>query len=107
MDVVKTCCRNFSEALQLATDQRYAHEYGDTAAAEKLQTGGESEPGPHVHEKPSDHQEAPEDSKEERRRQGPLAGTHCGDASYSAKKRRSYSFALSRAPVIDYEDLQR
>ncbi|KAJ4938665.1 hypothetical protein JOQ06_003274 [Pogonophryne albipinna] len=30
LDAVKSSCRHFTEALQLAEDQRYAHEYGDT-----------------------------------------------------------------------------
>ncbi|KAI4825919.1 hypothetical protein KUCAC02_021579, partial [Chaenocephalus aceratus] len=30
LDAVKSSCRHFAEALQLAEDQRYAHEYGDT-----------------------------------------------------------------------------
>lgn len=32
---MKTSCRHFSEALQLAVDQRFAHEYGDTTVADK------------------------------------------------------------------------
>ncbi|KAK5927520.1 hypothetical protein CgunFtcFv8_012669 [Champsocephalus gunnari] len=31
LDAVKSSCRHLAEALQLAEDQRYAHEYGDTA----------------------------------------------------------------------------
>ncbi|CAK6954551.1 leucine-rich repeat and IQ domain-containing protein 1 [Scomber scombrus] len=35
LDSVETLCRHFTEALQLAEDQRFAHEYGDTTAADK------------------------------------------------------------------------
>nr|XP_046250057.1 leucine-rich repeat and IQ domain-containing protein 1 [Scatophagus argus] len=35
LDALKTSCRHFTEALQLATDQRFAHEYGDTTVVEK------------------------------------------------------------------------
>lgn len=134
MDIVKTCCQNFSEALQLATDQRYAHEYGDTAVAQELQTQGENEFGMAV-EKLIDCQKvlagraAPRarsrtdaggvsgrasepkaaiavEEKERRSRDAPGA-TDLGDALFLAKKRRSLSSALRRTPVIDYEDLQR
>ncbi|XP_075883350.1 uncharacterized protein lrriq1 isoform X2 [Nelusetta ayraudi] len=132
MDVVKTCCQSFSEALQLATDQRYAHEYGDTAVAQELQTRGENALGPAI-EKLIDCQEvfagraAPrarsrngvrgsgrasepkaviaEEEKESRSQDAP-GGTDFGDSLFSAKKRKSLSSALRRTPVIDYEDLQ-
>lgn len=35
LDSVETLYRHFTEALQLAEDQRFAHEYGDTTAADK------------------------------------------------------------------------
>ena len=33
LDAVKISCRHFTETLQLANDQRFAHEYGDTTVA--------------------------------------------------------------------------
>uniref|UniRef100_UPI0037E7B01F leucine-rich repeat and IQ domain-containing protein 1 n=1 Tax=Semicossyphus pulcher TaxID=241346 RepID=UPI0037E7B01F len=33
LDAVKASCRHFTDALQLAQDQRFAHEYGDTTVA--------------------------------------------------------------------------
>ncbi|XP_042267634.1 leucine-rich repeat and IQ domain-containing protein 1 [Thunnus maccoyii] len=44
LDSVKTCCRHFTEALQLAEDQRFAHEYGDTTAADKQRGSGQTTP---------------------------------------------------------------
>lgn len=29
LDAMKSCCHHFTQALQLAEDQRFAHEYGD------------------------------------------------------------------------------
>lgn len=133
MDIVKTCCQNFSEALQLATDQRYAHEYGDTAVAQELQTRGEHELGPAVVKligcqevlagrgaprtrsrndvrggsRASELEAAIGEQEKESRSQGAPGGTDFGDALFSAKKRRSSSSALRRPPVIDHEDLQR
>ncbi|XP_035520721.1 leucine-rich repeat and IQ domain-containing protein 1 [Morone saxatilis] len=40
LDAVKTSCRYFTEALQLATDQRFAHEYGDTTVADEHRAAG-------------------------------------------------------------------
>lgn len=34
LHAVKTSCRHFTEALQLAAQQRFAHEYGDATVAE-------------------------------------------------------------------------
>lgn len=33
LEAVKISCRHFTEVLQLAKDQRFAHEYGDTTVA--------------------------------------------------------------------------
>ncbi|XP_067446704.1 leucine-rich repeat and IQ domain-containing protein 1 [Thunnus thynnus] len=44
LDSVKTCCRHFTEALRLAEDQRFAHEYGDTTAADKQRGSGQTTP---------------------------------------------------------------
>ncbi|XP_044212453.1 leucine-rich repeat and IQ domain-containing protein 1 [Thunnus albacares] len=44
LDSVKTSCRHFTEALQLAEDQRFAHEYGDTTAADKQRGSGQTTP---------------------------------------------------------------
>ncbi|KAL7401508.1 hypothetical protein ABVT39_000836 [Epinephelus coioides] len=35
LDALKTSCRHSSETLQLAEDQRFAHEYGDTTVTDK------------------------------------------------------------------------
>lgn len=133
MDVVKTCCQNFSEALQLATDQRYAHEYGDTAVAQEIETRGENELGPAVEKlidcqvvlagrvaprarsrndvrgscRASESKAATAEEEKESRSQDAPGGTDFGDSLFSAKKRKSWSSALRRTPVIDYEDLQR
>uniref|UniRef100_A0A8C4HPP3 Leucine-rich repeat and IQ domain-containing protein 1 n=1 Tax=Dicentrarchus labrax TaxID=13489 RepID=A0A8C4HPP3_DICLA len=40
LDAVKTSCRYFTEALQLAMDQRFDHEYGDTTVADKHRAAG-------------------------------------------------------------------
>ncbi|KAM9352308.1 leucine-rich repeat- and IQ domain-containing protein 1 [Symphorus nematophorus] len=45
LDAVQTSCRHFTEALQLAKDQRFAHEYGDTTVADKHRTAGQTIPG--------------------------------------------------------------
>lgn len=42
LDAVKTSCRHFAEALQLATEQRSAHEYGDTTVAETHRAAGQT-----------------------------------------------------------------
>lgn len=127
MDVVKTCCQNFSEALQLATDHRYAHEYGDTAVADELGTRKENVTGPGVGRRGNCHEvlsvkvapyvrgscRASElkatGAKEgkERRSHDAAGGTDFGDTLFSAKKRRSFSWALIKSPVIDYADLQK
>lgn len=44
LDAVKTSCRHFTEALQLAEDQRFAHEYGDTTLSSKHRTTHETKP---------------------------------------------------------------
>ncbi|XP_037624583.1 leucine-rich repeat and IQ domain-containing protein 1 isoform X1 [Sebastes umbrosus] len=44
LDAVKTSCRHFTEALQLAKDQRFAHEYGDTSVADKHRAAGQTTP---------------------------------------------------------------
>lgn len=44
LDAVKTSCRHFAEALQLAADQRFAHEYGDTTVADKHRAAGQAIP---------------------------------------------------------------
>ncbi|XP_045894101.1 leucine-rich repeat and IQ domain-containing protein 1 isoform X2 [Micropterus dolomieu] len=44
LDAVKTSCRHFTEALQLAKDQRFAHEYGDTTVADKCRAAGQATP---------------------------------------------------------------
>lgn len=133
MDIVKTCCQNFSEALQLATDHRYAHEYGDTAVAEELVTRGGNELGPGVGKRggcrevisvkvvpctrnrndvrgncrASELKVANAQEEKESRSPDAAGGTDFGDALFSARKRRSLSLALRKSPVIDYEDLQR
>lgn len=48
LDAAKTSCRHFAEALQLAADHRFAHEFGDTTVAEKDLNhtySAETEPG--------------------------------------------------------------
>lgn len=42
LDSVKTSCRYFTKALQLAEDQRFAHEYGDTTVADKQRGAGQT-----------------------------------------------------------------
>ncbi|KAI3371010.1 hypothetical protein L3Q82_023660, partial [Scortum barcoo] len=42
LDAVETSCRHFTEALQLAEDQRFAHEYGDTSVADKHGAAGQT-----------------------------------------------------------------
>ncbi|XP_076590138.1 uncharacterized protein lrriq1 isoform X2 [Chaetodon auriga] len=44
VDAVEASCRHFAEALQLATDQRFAHEYGDTTVADKHGAAGQTIP---------------------------------------------------------------
>lgn len=44
LDAAKTSCRHFTEALQLAEDQRFAHEYGDTVVADKHRAAGQTTP---------------------------------------------------------------
>ncbi|KAM7415136.1 hypothetical protein PAMA_019791 [Pampus argenteus] len=44
LDSVKTSCQHFTKALQLAEDQRFAHEYGDTTAADKQRRAGQTTP---------------------------------------------------------------
>ncbi|KAM7397159.1 hypothetical protein PAMP_020152 [Pampus punctatissimus] len=44
LDSVKTWCQHFTKALQLAEDQRFAHEYGDTTAADKQRCAGQTTP---------------------------------------------------------------
>lgn len=125
MDVVKTCCQNFSEALQLATDHRYAHEYGDTAVSEELSPGvGKGGDCPEVLSvrvapcalsrndvrgncRAAELKAAVGEQEKESRGHDAAGGTDFGDALFSARKRRSFSLALTKLPVIDYEDLQR
>lgn len=127
MDVVKTCCQNFSEALQLATDHRFAHEYGDTAVADELGTRKENVPVPGVRRRGNCHEvlsvkvapcfqggcrvselkAAVVKAGKESRSRDAAGGTDFGDTLFSAKKRRSFSLALIKSPVIDYEDLQK
>ncbi|XP_070686532.1 leucine-rich repeat- and IQ domain-containing protein 1 [Pempheris klunzingeri] len=40
LDAVETSCRHFTEALQLAEDQRFSHEYGETTVADKHSAAG-------------------------------------------------------------------
>ncbi|XP_034542379.1 leucine-rich repeat and IQ domain-containing protein 1 [Notolabrus celidotus] len=42
LDAVKLSCRHFAEALQLAVDQRFAHEYGDTSVADIPKAAGQT-----------------------------------------------------------------
>ncbi|XP_042352313.1 leucine-rich repeat and IQ domain-containing protein 1 [Plectropomus leopardus] len=44
LDALKTSCRHFTEGLQLAEDQRFAHEYGDITVAEKHRAAGQTTP---------------------------------------------------------------
>ncbi|TKS73912.1 Leucine-rich repeat and IQ domain-containing protein 1 [Collichthys lucidus] len=44
LDAAKTSCRHFTEVLQLATDQRFAHEYGDTTVPNKHTAAGQTIP---------------------------------------------------------------
>ncbi|XP_039664080.1 leucine-rich repeat and IQ domain-containing protein 1 [Perca fluviatilis] len=44
LDAVKTSCRHFAEALQLAKDQRFAHEYGNTTVAAKHRAASQTKP---------------------------------------------------------------
>ncbi|XP_075946114.1 leucine-rich repeat- and IQ domain-containing protein 1 [Anarhichas minor] len=44
LDAVKTSCRHLTEVLQLATDQRFAHEYGDTTVADTHRAAGRTTP---------------------------------------------------------------
>ncbi|XP_065813308.1 leucine-rich repeat and IQ domain-containing protein 1 [Labrus bergylta] len=44
LDALKTSCRHFTEALQLAEDQRFAHEYGDTTVSDRHKAGGPTTP---------------------------------------------------------------
>ncbi|KAM9854837.1 leucine-rich repeat- and IQ domain-containing protein 1 [Aulostomus maculatus] len=42
LDAVQISCRHFSKALQLAEDQRFAHEYGDITAADEQRAAGQT-----------------------------------------------------------------
>ncbi|XP_041650471.1 leucine-rich repeat and IQ domain-containing protein 1 [Cheilinus undulatus] len=42
LGAVKISCRHFTEALQLAEDQRFAHEYGDATVADKHKAAGQT-----------------------------------------------------------------
>ncbi|XP_036002132.1 leucine-rich repeat and IQ domain-containing protein 1 [Fundulus heteroclitus] len=42
LDAMKSCCHHFALALQLAEDQRFAHEYGDTAVSEEHTDAGQT-----------------------------------------------------------------
>ncbi|KAM7002330.1 uncharacterized protein lrriq1 [Tautogolabrus adspersus] len=44
LDALKTSCRHFTEALQLAEDQRFAHEYGDTTVSDRHKAAGPTTP---------------------------------------------------------------
>ncbi|XP_044048375.1 leucine-rich repeat and IQ domain-containing protein 1 isoform X2 [Siniperca chuatsi] len=44
LDAVKTSCRHFTEALQLAKDQRFAHEYSETTVTDKHRAVGQTTP---------------------------------------------------------------
>ncbi|XP_031712949.1 leucine-rich repeat and IQ domain-containing protein 1 [Anarrhichthys ocellatus] len=44
LDAVKTSCRHLTEVLQLATDQRFFHEYGDTTVADTHRAAGRTTP---------------------------------------------------------------
>lgn len=49
LDAVKISCRHFTEALQLAEDQRFAQEYGDTAVPDKQRASGQTAPEEKLH----------------------------------------------------------
>ncbi|XP_073327966.1 leucine-rich repeat- and IQ domain-containing protein 1 [Pagrus major] len=44
LDAVMISCRHYTEALQLAADQRFAHEYGDTNVADQHRAAGQTIP---------------------------------------------------------------
>ncbi|XP_036963193.1 leucine-rich repeat and IQ domain-containing protein 1 isoform X3 [Acanthopagrus latus] len=44
LDAVNVSCQHFTEALQLAVDQRFAHEYGDANVADKHRAAGQTIP---------------------------------------------------------------
>ncbi|XP_049928435.1 leucine-rich repeat and IQ domain-containing protein 1 isoform X1 [Epinephelus moara] len=44
LDALKTSCRHSSEALQLAEEQRFAHEYGDTTVTDKHRATSQTTP---------------------------------------------------------------
>ncbi|KAM6925994.1 leucine-rich repeat- and IQ domain-containing protein 1 [Lycodopsis pacificus] len=44
LDAVKTSCRHLTEVLQLAKDQRFAHEHGDTTVADTHRAAGRTTP---------------------------------------------------------------
>ncbi|XP_071389228.1 leucine-rich repeat- and IQ domain-containing protein 1 [Centroberyx affinis] len=49
LDAVKTSCRHFTEALQLAEDQRFAHEYGDTTVSDTHRAADQTPPEETLH----------------------------------------------------------
>lgn len=129
MDIVKTSCRNFAEALQLATDQRYAHEYGDTAVTEAPEAEVQNElsvedgcsanssdcremfAGKVSSYTPSrsnirGSERTSEEKPAESRLQDAFGETKFGDVSFSAKSRKTPSSSLKTTPVTDREDLQ-
>ncbi|KAF7641400.1 hypothetical protein LDENG_00282450, partial [Lucifuga dentata] len=44
LDTINVSCRHFADALQLAEDQRFAHEYGDAAVSDKRRASGQTTP---------------------------------------------------------------
>lgn len=127
MDVVKTCCQNFSEALQLATDHRYAHEYGDIALPDELGTRKEKllvsgvgrranchevlsvKVAPYVRGscRPLELKAAVANIGRESSSHDAAGGADFGDTLLSAKKRRSLSRTPPKSPAIDYKYLQK
>lgn len=129
MDIAKTSCQNFAEALQLATDQRYAHEYGDTAVTEAPEAEGQNELSEEdgCSANSSDCREmfagkvssytpsrsdirgsewTSEQKPAESRLQDACGETKFGEVSFSAKSRKTPSSSLLTAPVTDREDLR-
>lgn len=129
MDIAKTSCRNFAEALQLATDQRYAHEYGDTAVTEAPEAEGQNELSAEdgCSANSSDCREmfagkvssytpsrsdirgsewTSEQKPAESRLQDACGETKFGEVSFSAKSRKTPSSSLTTVPVTDREDLR-
>uniref|UniRef100_UPI003AAAAA7D leucine-rich repeat- and IQ domain-containing protein 1 n=1 Tax=Centroberyx gerrardi TaxID=166262 RepID=UPI003AAAAA7D len=49
LGAVKTSCRHFTEALQLAEDQRFAHEYGDTTVSDTHRAADQTPPEETLH----------------------------------------------------------